>query len=84
VLLEPRVVRGALDREVEREVDAVLAAGRHERVEVRLGPSSGWIVVWPPSGEPIAHGEPGSPVPAATALLRPLRFLTPMGWMGGR
>ena len=38
----------------------------------------------PPSGEPIAHGEPGSPGPAVSVLLRPLRAVVPIGWIGGR
>ena len=47
-------------------------------------PSSGLIASWPPSAEPIAHGEPTSPGSALTALFRPLRFVTPIGWTGGR
>ena len=33
---------------------------------------------------PIAHGEPGSSGPASSVLLRPLRLVTPIGWIGGR
>ena len=47
-------------------------------------PSSGSIASWPPSAEPIAHGEPTSPGPACTVLLRPLRCTVPTGWIGGR
>ena len=47
-------------------------------------PSSGCTARWPPSGPPIAHGLPGSPGAAASALLRPLRFVRPIGWIGGR
>ena len=47
-------------------------------------PSSGWIASCPPSVAPIAHGLPTSPGPARSALLRPLRFVTPIGWIGGR
>src|SRR5438477_2550467 len=47
-------------------------------------PSPGSIASWPPSLEPIAHGLPGSPLFAVSALLRPLRFVLPMGWTGGK
>ena len=47
-------------------------------------PRSGWIASCPPSGEPIAHGEPGSPSAGVSVLLRPLRKVVPIGWTGGR
>ncbi len=47
-------------------------------------PSSGWIASWPPSREPIAHGEPGSQLAATSVLFGPLRFTVPIGWIGGR
>src|SRR3954454_22910278 len=47
-------------------------------------PSSGWTASWPPSSAPIAYGEPGSSGPAVRLLLRPLRLLRPIGWMGSR
>ena len=47
-------------------------------------PSSALTAVWPPSAAPIAHGLPGSPGAAVGALLRPLRCVTPIGWIGGR
>src|SRR5579875_3110925 len=47
-------------------------------------PRSGWIASCPPSAEPIAHGEPGSPGLASRVLLRPLRKVVPIGWIGGR
>ncbi len=47
-------------------------------------PSSGWTAKWPPSAAPIAYGEPGSSGPAVSVLLRPLRFLRPIGWNGSR
>ena len=37
---------------------------------------------WPPSSPPIAHGEPGSPGFASSELLRPLRLVSPIGWIG--
>src|SRR5215471_14504981 len=36
-------------------------------------PRSGWMASCPPSAEPIAQGEPGSPGLASRVLLRPLR-----------
>src|SRR6185312_11197837 len=42
------------------------------------------MAVWPPAGPPMAHGLPGSPCAAASELSRPLRLVTPTGWMGGR
>ena len=48
-------------------------------------PRPGSIAQCPPSSAcPIAHGLPGSSGPAVSALLAPLRFLTPIGWIGGR
>ena len=47
-------------------------------------PSEGSTASWPPSFEPIAYGLPTSPRLAFSALLRPLRFVSPMGWIGGR
>ena len=60
MLLQPRVVGRALDGEVERDLDAELAAARDQRARSpRSVPSSGSIASWPPSSEPIAHGLPG-------------------------
>ena len=39
---------------------------------------------WPPSGDPIAHGEPGSPDLAVSELLGPFLAVIPIGWTGGR
>ncbi len=38
----------------------------------------------PPSAPPIAHGEPGSFGPTTSVLFGPLRYDTPIGWIGGR
>src|SRR3954447_13139651 len=46
-------------------------------------PRSAWSAVWPPSRPPMAHGEPGSSGPALSVLLRPLRFVRPVGVRGG-
>jgi hypothetical protein len=47
-------------------------------------PSCGWMASWPPSSDPIAHGEPTSSGRAVRVLLRPLRLILPIGWIGGR
>ncbi len=47
-------------------------------------PRSGWTASCPPAGDPMAHGEPGSPACAISALLRPFRYVNPMGCTGGR
>src|SRR2546429_672646 len=47
-------------------------------------PSSGFTAVWPPSAPPMAHTLPGSPGCAVSVLLRPLRWVRPTGWIGGR
>ena len=54
------------------------------RSKSSIVPSSGWIAVCPPSGPPIAHGLPGSPGAASSVLFRPLRWVRPIGWIGGR
>ncbi len=59
-------------------------AAATSRSKSSIVPSSGWTAVWPPAAEPIAHGLPGSPGPALSASLRPLRLVSPIGWIGGR
>ena len=60
MLLDPRVVGRALEREVERDLQPVLGGRRHENSKSSIVPRSGWTVSCPPLGAPIAHGEPGS------------------------
>src|SRR6478672_13659334 len=45
-------------------------------------PSSGATASWPPSCEPMPYTLPGSPGPATSVLLAPLRFVLPIGWIG--
>ena len=47
-------------------------------------PRSGWMASCPPSGEPIAHGDPTSSGPGVRVLFGPLRLVVPIGWIGGR
>ncbi len=59
MLLEPRVVRRALDREVERDLEPVLLGGRDEPVEVLQRPQLGMDRVVPslgPADRPRAPG----------------------------
>ncbi len=46
-------------------------------------PRSGWMASWPPVSSPIAYGLPGSLGSAVSVLLRPLRLVWPIGWIGG-
>jgi hypothetical protein len=43
MLLEPGMVGRALDGEIERDLEPVLAAGRHQPAEVLGVPSAAWI-----------------------------------------
>ena len=77
VLGEPRVVGRALDGEVERDVDAVLARGRDQRVEVldraEVGVERVVAAALVVADRPRAsRGRPGR---RSSALLRPLRFV---------
>jgi hypothetical protein len=60
------------------------AAAAQNRRKSSSVPSSGWMAVCPPSGEPIAHGLPGSSGSTTSVLFFPLRSVLPIGWMGGR
>ena len=79
------MVGRALHREVERDLEPELAGARHEAVEVveraelgvhRLVPTLG------PADRPRAARDRRAP--PTSALLRPLRFVVPIGWIGGR
>ena len=56
VLLQPRVVGRALDREVEGDLDPGSFAAATIRSNSWIVPSSGSTAVWPPSSLPIAQG----------------------------
>lgn len=47
-------------------------------------PRSGCTASCPPSAEPMAQGTPGSSAPGERLLFGPLRWVVPMGWIGGR
>jgi hypothetical protein len=84
MLLDPGVVRSALEGQVERQVDAEGFGLFDEALVVVQGAQLGMDGGMPPSSLPMAQGEPGSPGWACTALFLPLRLILPMGWIGGR
>ena len=60
VLVDPRVVGRALQRQVERDLEAELLGARSTNAsKSSIVPRSGWTASWPPSLEPIAHGGAG-------------------------
>ena len=76
MLLHVGMVGRALERDVERDLDARARAPRATRRRKSSSvPSSGWIALCPPSAAPIAQGLPTSSGSASSALLRPLRLL---------
>ena len=80
VLLRPRVVGGALQREVQRDLHAEPCAPAATKSSKSSSvPRSGWTASWPPKREPIAHGLPGSLGPGSRVLFGPLRLISPIG-----
>lgn len=78
------MIRGALQREIQCHFE-IEPAGRSdeglevlERAELRVNS------VVPAVDRAMAHGEPTSPGSGVRVLLRPLRLISPMGWIGGR
>ncbi len=67
----------------EAMVEAARAAATSASKSFQV-PRSGFSASCPPDGPPIAHGLPTSPGSATSALLRPLRFVVPIGCTGGR
>ena len=78
VLGDPRVVGRALEREVERDLEAVLAAVVDEGAKSSIVPSSGWTAVWPPSGRRSPRGCRGRRA-GVERVVRPLRYVVPIG-----
>jgi hypothetical protein len=72
MLLEPRVVGRALDREVERDLDAVLAARLDEAVEVLLRAELGMDRVVPTLGAPDRPRAPGIALLGGRRVVAPL------------
>ena len=84
MLRDPGMVRRALDGEIERDLQAVLARRRNqpleivERAELRV---DGVVAALRGADGVGAAGIAG---PGRQALLRPLRFVRPIGWIGVR
>ena len=78
------MVGRALDREIERQLDAVLARASDKRTEIvqraQLGMNSLMPAFGRTDGVDAARDLPASGV---SALLRPLRLVRPIGWIGG-
>ena len=84
MLLDPRMVGGALQREVERDLQTQLVGVGHERLEVVHRTQQRVHRVM--AAELGADAERGARVvrAATSELLRPLRLVTPIGKIGGR
>ena len=78
------MVGRALDRKVECHLDTRLRGRGDHRVEIGFRAEVGMQRIVAPSTAPIAHGLPGSRAPAFSELLRPLRWVRPIGCTGGR
>ena len=85
MLREPGVVGRALDREVEGDLDPGRRGCRDHGVEIGLAAEVG---VQRSHGRlrprRLPRGFPTSPATDISALLRPLRLVTPIGCTGGR
>ena len=69
----PGMVRRALERVVERDLDPVLAARRARNARKSSSvPRAGSIALCPPCSLPMAHGEPGSSGPAVERVVASL------------
>jgi hypothetical protein len=84
MLLEPGVVLGALDGEVEGDFQAVLGGSGDQPAEVFAAAQLRVDRIVAAFGAADRVGLPGSPGSACRALLRPLRCCMPMGWIGGK
>ena len=74
--------RASVERDVEGDLQPLGPRLRDEGREVLLRAEVRVDRVCPPSGEPIAYGQPGSPGWASSVLLRPLRNVVPIGCTG--
>ena len=79
--VDPGVVGGGLQREVERDLEPELAGLGHEGVEVVEVAEVGVDGVVAAVPLPMAHGEPDVVGAGVRVLLGPLRLTSPMGWI---
>ena len=84
VVAHPGVVGAALERVVEGDLEAELGGARHEGVEVVDGAEVGVHGVVAALGGADGPRAAGVVGPASSVLLRPFRWVVPMGWIGGR
>ncbi|BDZ51147.1 hypothetical protein GCM10025867_33880 [Frondihabitans sucicola] len=83
MLLHPGVVGGALEGEVESELEADALGGTDEPLEIGDRAELGMDGVVAAVFRADRVGEPGSFGPASRLLLGPLRNVVPIGWTGG-
>ena len=82
MLLDPRVVGRALDREVERDLQAVRVGGVDQPVEVVEGAELGVERVVAAFLAADGIGAARVVRPGVSVLLRPFRLARPIGWIG--
>ena len=82
MLLDPRVVGRGVDGEVERDLQPVLARRRHQPGEVLERAELGMDGVVAALGRADGVGAAGIVRPGVRVLLRPLRLVRPIGWIG--
>jgi hypothetical protein len=78
------VVRRALESDVERQLDAANGRLVAQMREVLEGAQLRVDALVAALSDPIAQGEPGSDGSGDVVLSRPLRWVVPIGWIGGR
>ena len=85
MLASPTDDRASLERDVERDLEVVAPRRVDEAIEVRRACRAR---ARPPCGRPPRRrsptGCPDRPARGVSVLLRPLRKLRPIGWIGGR
>jgi hypothetical protein len=69
---------------VDRDLQPVLARRGDQPLEILEAAERGMQRVVAALGLPIAYGLPTSVGPGVSVLLRPLRALVPIGWIGGK
>ncbi len=82
--LRPRVIRCALQREVEGDLEIEFPGARDEVAEILVGAQIGVDGVVATLVRPDRPGGPDVVGPATNALFGPFRLILPIGWIGGR
>jgi hypothetical protein len=84
MLADPWVVRRTLDREIKRNLDPLPGSCGAELAEVLERAERRMDRVMSPFVRADRIGLPGSSGSPVTALFRPLRWIRPIGWIGGK